>query len=78
MMKSSKSKQILKIERTRKNAYFNPFLTLGLMLASIIIFFIILGFFWLPRSYEMSLQLKFCTPNLTHPFGCDDMGRDIF
>ncbi len=32
----------------------------------------------MPYSYtEMNFSLAFATPSLTHPFGCDELGRDI-
>ena len=48
----------------------------------IVVFFInvaVVGLFWTP--YDSSVtnsKLMFATSSLAHPFGCDDMGRDIF
>lgn len=53
-------------------------LTIGLILTSVVILMAIIGTFWTPYSpTEMSGILKNTPPSLAHPFGCDNMGRDI-
>lgn len=50
----------------------------GIILAFVLVLFILIGFFWTPYSpSQMSVELKFARPSLAHPFGCDNMGRDI-
>lgn len=48
----------------------------------IVVFFTLMavtGLFWTPYdSTATNSKMMFATPSLTHPFGCDDMGRDIF
>lgn len=63
---------------SRNLNYKNLFLIIGTLLAVFILSFIILGFFWTPYDpYAMSAELKFAPPSLSHPLGCDNMGRDI-
>lgn len=50
----------------------------GTILAVILICFVVTGFFWTPYPpSEMSVELKLAAPSWAHPFGCDNMGRDI-
>lgn len=56
----------------------NSYSVVGIGLAVILILFVVLGFFWTPYPpSKMSMELKFAAPSLAHPFGCDNMGRDI-
>lgn len=47
----------------------------------VVIFFIlvgVIGLVWTPYDTSATnAKLMFCTPTAAHPFGCDDMGRDI-
>lgn len=59
----------------RKNWY----LAAGAALTAVMVVWTVLGFFWTP--YDPSARSaadKYALPSLSHPFGCDYMGRDIF
>jgi len=56
----------------------NWYLTLGLALTVFMLAFIAVGFFYTP--YDPSAVNgadKFAPPSVRHPFGCDQMGRDM-
>ena len=54
-------------------------LIVGGALAGVILFMILIGLFFLPYDPEaMDINLKFAGISLSHPFGCDNYGRDIF
>ncbi len=54
-------------------------LIVGGTLAGVILFLILVGLFFLPYDPEaMDINLKFAGISLSHPFGCDNYGRDIF
>lgn len=56
----------------------NIYSIVGIILAFVLVLFVIVGFFWSPYPPSlMSVELKFAHPSLAHPFGCDNMGRDI-
>lgn len=70
------------MKKKLKNPFFkwfrNMYTLSGSVLAGILILFVGIGFFWTPYSpSEMSVSLKLAAPSLAHPFGCDNMGRDI-
>ncbi len=61
----------------KKKRNFN--LIAGGILAGGMLLFILAGVFFLPQDPEtMNLELKFAGMSLSHPFGCDNFGRDIF
>lgn len=52
---------------------------IGMILTSIMVGLIILGFFWTPYDPEaMQGSVKMNMPSLTHIFGTDQFGRDVF
>ncbi|WP_349669431.1 ABC transporter permease [Lacrimispora sp.] len=52
---------------------------LGLLILSTEIILAILAPYIIPYDYSfMDMANMFATPSFSHPFGCDDMGRDIF
>ena len=52
---------------------------IGFVITGIVLCLALVGLFWTPYSTtEMSLELKFAAPSLSHIFGCDNYGRDIF
>ena len=54
------------------------YLTIGVALTACMLAFIGLGFFWTPwEPSAMSGPDKYAAPSAAHPFGCDQMGRDI-
>ena len=54
-------------------------LIIGLILTGIVLAMVIVGVFWTPYDpLEMSLTLKSKAPSLSHVFGTDNYGRDIF
>ena len=56
----------------------NWYLTLGLALTIFMLVFIAVGFFYTPYDpAAYSTADKFAPPSLRHPFGCDQMGRDM-
>lgn len=51
---------------------------LGAVLTVLMLAFAVTGFFWTPyepTAYDTAS--KYAPPSLAHPFGCDQMGRDI-
>ena len=57
----------------------NWYLTFGLILTGIMLVYIGVGFFWTPYvPSATSGASKYAGPSLSHLFGCDQMGRDIF
>jgi len=55
------------------------YLTAGLILTGIMFLYITVGFFWTPYSPSaMTASDKYAPPSLRHPFGCDQLGRDVF
>lgn len=57
----------------------NWYLTFGTALTAFMLAFIAVGFFWTPYdTTAMSSADKYAKPSLSHLFGCDQMGRDIF
>lgn len=56
----------------------NWYLTLGLILTALMLVFMATGYFYTPyEPTAMSAADKYAAPSLSHPFGCDQMGRDI-
>ena len=56
----------------------NWYLTLGLALTIFMLAFITVGFFYTPYDpAAVSGADKFAPPSAQHPFGCDQMGRDM-
>ncbi len=56
----------------------NSFFIFGFILSLFMILVIVTGFFWTPfEPAAMSVESKFNAPCIEHPFGCDNMGRDI-
>ena len=54
------------------------YLTLGLLLTVLTMAFILVGFLYTPYDpAALSAADKYSAPTLSHPFGCDPMGRDI-
>lgn len=54
-------------------------LILGKILVSMMLVFMIVGVFYAPYDPDMmDASAKFAGPSLTHLFGCDHFGRDIF
>lgn len=57
----------------------NKYLTAGLIMTGLVLLLGIAGFFWTPYSTTaMSASEKFSAPSLSHLFGTDNFGRDIF
>jgi peptide/nickel transport system permease protein len=56
----------------------NWYLTFGLVLTVLVLAFTAMGFFWTPYSpTAISSSDMYAPPSLSHPFGCDQLGRDI-
>lgn len=65
--------------KRKKGGKGNKYLTVGLFMTGLAVFLGILGSFWTPYSTTaMSAAEKFAAPSLTHWFGTDNFGRDIF
>ncbi len=65
--------------KRKKGGKGNKYLTVGLFMTGLAVFLGILGLFWTPYSTTaMSAAEKFAAPSLTHWFGTDNFGRDIF
>lgn len=57
----------------------NWYLTFGLAISIFMLAYTLLGFFWTPyESDKLSGASKFAAPSLSHFFGCDQLGRDVF
>ncbi len=57
----------------------NWFLTLGCALTLALLLWIAVGVFYTPYDpSKMSAADRYAPPSFSHPFGCDQMGRDIF
>ena len=56
----------------------NWYLTFGLVLSAVMLCYMVLGFFWTPHDPgKLSASDKLASPSLSHPFGCDQLGRDV-
>ena len=65
--------------KRKKGGKGTKYLTVGLFMTGLAVFLGILGLFWTPYSTTaMSAAEKFAAPSLTHWFGTDNFGRDIF
>lgn len=54
------------------------YLTLGLILTALSLAFMVTGYFYTPYGpTAMSAADKYAPPSPAHPFGCDQMGRDV-
>ncbi|MBU3839735.1 MAG: ABC transporter permease [Candidatus Ruminococcus intestinipullorum] len=63
--------------RNKKDTSYN--FTVGLILTGIMVFFILLGMIWTPYDPEkMQGSLKLQAPMISHIFGTDQFGRDVF
>ncbi len=57
----------------------NYYLYIGGALAAVMVLMIVIGYFWTPFDPNaVSATTKFASPSLSHPLGCDNLGRDIF
>ncbi len=57
----------------------NKTLIIGMIITGVVLLLAIVGLFWTPYSTtQMSGSLKFAPPSISHIFGCDNYGRDIF
>ncbi len=56
----------------------NKKLLTGIILTSIVLIIALLSFFWIPYDYDkMDMANKFAPMSFAHPFGTDNLGRDI-
>lgn len=56
----------------------NWYLTFGLILTAVMMAYTVLGFFWTPYAPDrLSAADRYAPPSLSHPFGCDQLGRDV-
>ena len=63
--------------RRRQSNTKNVSLTIGIVLVSVVLLFVVVGLFWTPyEPTAMSAALKNKPPSFLHPFGTDNMGRD--
>lgn len=57
----------------------NWYLKVGIIITTIVMLFTVIGYFYTPyEPTKMSAADKYAGPSLSHLFGCDQMGRDIF
>ena len=69
----------MKKENTGKKRKWNNYLVVGMLMTGITLAIAIIGIFWTPYdTTAMSASEKFVGPSLTHWFGTDNFGRDIF
>ena len=75
-VKAKKNSELLRILRQLAK---NKAAMLGLIIFVVEVIVAILAPLIAPYDYTMMDMMNcFATPSLAHPFGCDDMGRDIF
>lgn len=76
---SGKAKKQSEFVRIIKQMSKNKMAMLGLVILSAEIVLAILAPYIIPYDYSsMDMMNTFAKPSFQHPFGCDDMGRDIF
>lgn len=75
-VKARKNSEFLRVMRQLAK---NKAAVIGLIIFAIEVVLAILAPLIAPYDYTaMDMMNCFATPSLAHPFGCDDMGRDIF
>lgn len=75
-VKARKNSELLRVLRQLSK---NKAAMLGLIIFVVEVIVAILAPLIAPYDYSMmDMTNCFATPSLAHPFGCDDMGRDIF
>lgn len=75
-VKAKKNSEFLRVMRQMAK---NKAAVLGMIIFVIEVVLAILAPIIAPYDYtQMDMLNCFATPSLAHPFGCDDMGRDIF
>ena len=75
-VKAKKNSEFLRVMRQLAK---NKAAVIGLIIFVIEVIVAILAPVIAPYDYTaMDMMNCFATPSLAHPFGCDDMGRDIF
>lgn len=75
-VKAKKNSELLRVLRQLSK---NKAAMIGLIIFAIEVIVAILAPLIAPYDYTMMDMMNcFATPSLAHPFGCDDMGRDIF
>lgn len=75
-VKARKNSELLRVLRQLSK---NKAAMIGLIIFVIEVIVAILAPLIAPYDYSMMDMMNcFATPSLAHPFGCDDMGRDIF
>ncbi len=75
-VKAKKNSEFLRVMRQMSK---NKAAVLGMIIFVIEVIVAILAPLIAPYDYTaMDMMNCFATPSLAHPFGCDDMGRDIF
>lgn len=73
-MRHTPDKEVKRIRNYGKGELYT-----GLVLVAIVVFFSILSLFWTPYDINyMDTANRLSAPSLTHLFGTDNMGRDIF
>ena len=56
----------------------NWYLTFGTVISAMMLLYMVVGFFWTPYDPGgLSGANKLDGPTLAHPFGCDQLGRDV-
>lgn len=57
----------------------NWYLRFGAAITCLMLLYIIIGFFWTPYDPStLSSSDRLAAPSLSHLFGCDQLGRDVF
>ena len=63
----------------KKRKTYPPNLIIGVIITSVMILMILVGFFYTPYDpTKMDSSVKLAAPSLEHIMGCDNFGRDIF
>lgn len=57
----------------------NWYLRVGMVLSGFMFLYILIGYLWTPWDPSaLSAVDRFAPPSPAHPFGCDQLGRDVF
>lgn len=75
-IKAKKNSELLRVFRQLRK---NKLAMIGLFIFLAELLLALLAPYIIPYDYaKMDMTVCFASPSLQHPFGCDDMGRDIF
>src|SRR6056297_1034183 len=69
----------LTLQRSRFKARHHGSFLSGLIISLVVVFLAVLSVWYTPYdAYQMDVRSRFLSPSLSHPFGTDEYGRDLF